>query len=204
MVLFRKIIVNSRLLARITYIKYKCRINNPKNMKRFVLVCLFLIIPFAVSAQINKIKLYLGNSEKNPQSEDCGKVFAVSRDIPKTKAVAKATLQELFKGVTKEEKAKNYESLFSNESSSILIGINIRSGAAYVNLRNSIRESVSAASTSCGRDMFFAQVEETLKQFSSIKKVFFAIEGKPADFYDWMEIDKCPKELGKCSGKNFR
>jgi spore germination protein GerM len=163
-----------------------------------------LALPIVGFAQNTRIKVYLGNSEKNPQSEDCTKVFAVSREIPPTKAVAAAALQELFKGVTAEEKAKNYESLFSPESASILHKVNIKNGIAYVNLKTGITESVNSASTSCGRDMFFAQIEKTLKQFPTVKKVFFAIEGKPADFYDWIGIGACPKELGKCSGKNFK
>jgi hypothetical protein len=42
-----------------------------------------------------------------------------------------------------------------------------------------------------------------LTQFKTIKKVFYAIEGNPADFYDWVQVGECPSELKNCSGKNF-
>ncbi len=172
-------------------------------MKILTLFCLLLCVTCVVSAQNTQVKIYLGNSEKNPRQDDCGKVFATTRNVPKTKSPAKAALEELFKGVTDEEKAKNYESVFSAESTSILNRLNIKNGTAYVNFNSSIQTKVSSASANCARDMFFAQIEKTLKQFPNIKKVFYAIEGKPADFYDWIGIGECPKELKKCSGKNF-
>jgi spore germination protein GerM len=173
-------------------------------MKILTLFYLLLCVPSLGLAQNTKIKIYLGNSEKNPQTEDCGKVFVVTRSVAKTKAVAKSALEELFKGVTDIEKTKKYESIFSTESASILNSLNIRNGAAYVNFSSNIQTSVSNASANCARDMFFAQIENTLKQFPNIKKVFYGIEGKPTDFYDWIGIGECPKELRKCSGKNFK
>jgi Sporulation and spore germination len=76
-------------------------------------------------------------------------------------------------------------------------------GVAYVNLRTQARVALPDASTSCGRDQFFAQVESTVKKFSGVKSVVFALDGKPSDFYEWFELE-CPSELGaRCSGKNF-
>jgi spore germination protein GerM len=170
----------------------------------FLLLLLLLIaVPSCVLAQKMDVKIYLENSQKNNNPDECGNVFAVTRKLPQTKAVAKAALEELFKGVTPDEKSKGYESLFSEESKSILIGVNIKNDAAYVNLSKDIKQSVSGASTSCGSNTFFAQVEETLKQFPTVKNVYYAIEGKPQDFYDWVQIGECPKELGNCCGKEF-
>lgn len=167
---------------------------------------LFLVLAFSigVAAQTTGIKIYLGNSVQNPNAEDCGKVFPVTRQVPKTKAVARAALQELLRGVTAEEKAQDYYSTFSEESKSLLLNLNVKKGAAYVNFRGNIEEVLSGASSSCGSQAFFAQVEQTLKQFPTIKKVFYAIEGKPEAFYDWVQIGECPKELRNCSGANFR
>jgi hypothetical protein len=175
-----------------------------KNMKILTLLCLLLCVSSVALAQNTQVKIYLGNIEKNPQMEDCGKVYVVVRNVPKTKMVAKAALVELFKGVTDDEKSKSYGSVFSAESFSILKSLNISKGSAFINFNSSIQESVSSASASCARDTFFSQIEKTLKQFPSIKRVFYAIDGKPADFYDWIGIGECPKELGKCSGKNFK
>jgi len=173
-------------------------------MKNVILLLFIIAFPVLVSAHTTSVKVYLGNSVQNPNSEDCGKVFAVTRRVPKTRAVARAALEELFKGVTAEEKAKDFYSTFSEESKSILIKLNIKRGAAYINFRENTKDILNGASSSCGSEAFFAQVEKTLKQFPTVKKVFYAIEGKPEDFYDWMQIGECPKELKNCSGKNFK
>lgn len=171
--------------------------------KLFALLCCVLA-SMAASAQTTTLTLFMGNSEKNPGSEDCSKVYKITRTVPKTSAVATAALTALFAGVTDEEKSRKYESLFSKESADILKSVNIHEGAAYVNLRASVKQSVSAASSSCGRDMFFAQVDSTLKQFRSVKRVFYAIDGKPTDFYAWMEMARCPKALTACSATHFK
>jgi spore germination protein GerM len=172
-------------------------------MKRIFCFFLLLTLSLAASAQNINTTVYLGNSDKDPQSEDCSKVYPSTRSIVKTTMVANAALNELFKGPTEKEAGKKYTSLFSKTSADILISLKIKKGTAYVNLKSTASQALNAASTSCGRDMFFAQVEKTLLQFPSVTKVFFAIEGKPEDFYDWMELE-CPQELGKCNGKEFR
>jgi spore germination protein GerM len=169
----------------------------------FVLIC-WLLASITASAQTTTLTLYLGNSEKNPGSEDCTKVYKITRTVPKTSAVATAALNALFAGVTDDEKSKKFESLFSKESADILKSVNIHDGAAYVNFHASVKQNVSSASSSCGRDMFFAQVDSTLKQFRNVKRVFYAIEGKPADFYAWMEMARCPKALVACSAMHFK
>lgn len=172
-------------------------------MKNILSLLFILAFSLTVSAQTTGVKIYLENSRLDNHSQECGKVFAVTRNVPKTKAVATAALEELFKGVTPEEKAQDYESIFSEKSKSILMSLNIKKGAAYVNFRDDIRFAVGGASSSCGSETFYAQVEQTLKQFPNVKKIFYAIEGKPKDFYDWMQVGECPKELKNCSGKNF-
>ncbi len=174
-------------------------------MKKIILLLFIIAFPIFASAQTRGVRIYLGNSVKNSNSENCGRVFPVARRIPKTKAIARVALEELFKDVTAQEKAKDYHSIFSEKSKSILIRLNVKKGAAYVNFRESVKEAANGASSSCGSDAFYAQVEKTLKQFPAVKKIFYAIEGKPEDFYsNWMQVGECPKELGSCSGKNFR
>jgi hypothetical protein len=51
--------------------------------------------------------------------------------------------------------------------------------------------------------IFFGQVENTLKQSPTVRKVFFAIEGDPSHFYDWIQIGECPKELKNCDSSKF-
>ena len=175
-------------------------------MKTFasILVLLFVVpLGFAQSNQTMAIKLYFPNT-KLDRGDCVAKVFPVTRTIPKTTGVAKATLEQLFAGPTGEEKAKGFYSDFSDDTKSFFLSVNVKNRAAYVNLSDpSLTPVTGNFTTSCGGSNFFGQVETTLKQFPSIKKVFFAIKGDPSLFYDWMQIGECPRELKNCDASNF-
>lgn len=147
------------------------------------------------------IKVFFGNEKKNPGIGDCRLVYPVNRTVLKTKAVAKAALNELFKGPTEKEKAQNYVSFFSEKTKSILKSVKIEKETAYVNLVD-IRPIVPNASTSCGSAEFLAEIETTLKQFPTVKKVILAIEGKPEAFYEWLQLG-CSAQDGLCDEKPF-
>jgi len=174
-----------------------------------LLSLLMMLLLFLASAsdsqakQTMKIKLYFPNTKLD--SGNCSvKVYPVTRTIPKTDAVARAALEQLFAGPTSEEKGKAFYSDFSEATKSFLISVNVKNKVAYVNLRDlTSTSSVGNFTTSCGGSNFFGQVENTLKQFPSIKKAFFAIEGDPSFFYDWMQIGECPKELKNCDASKF-
>ncbi len=168
-----------------------------------LLISAFGTVAFAQTGKTIPVKVYFSDLRDNPNFEDCGKVRAVKRRVPKTRAVARAALRELFKGPTEEEKADGLDSVFSANTKDILLRIKIRKGAAYVNYRKEIIEKLGSATTSCGGLSYISSVERTLKQFRTIKKVFFAIEGSPKDYYDWTQAGECPKELRNCSNRNF-
>ncbi len=172
----------------------------------FALLMIFVIsgVSFGQTKDVVTIKIYLSDGNDNPDFEDCGKVQSVTRTIPKIKAVAKAALDELVKGATEAEKARNLSSIFSPETKSIIKSVNIKKGAAYVNLDDWVIENLGTATTSCGAFTFVTPIEKTLMQFPTIKRVFFAIEGSPKDYYDWMQVGECPKELKNCDGRNFK
>lgn len=149
------------------------------------------------------IKLYFGNEKQNPGMQDCSKVYAVTRQIPKTNATARAALEELFKGVTPEESATGFHSFSPEETRGILKSIKIKNRTAYINFNKVVYEQLGSATASCGGNFFFSSLEETLFQFPTITKVLYAIEGSPKDFYDWVQVGECPKELKNCSGKDF-
>ncbi len=175
-------------------------------MKTLTLLILFLFmapVTYGQSPPTMTIKLYYPNT--NYDKGDCSvKVHPVNRIIPKTTAVARGTLEQLFAGPTSDEKARGFYSDFSEATKSFLISVNVKNKVAYVNLRDlTSTTSMGNFTTSCGGSNFFGQVENTLKQFPSIKKVFFAMNGDPSLFYDWMQIGECPKELKNCDGSNF-
>ena len=171
----------------------------------WLLLLLLLAVPvsFGQSRETMTVKLYFPNNKQG--NSDCvAKVFPVSRNVPRTEAVAKTALEQLFAGPTAEEKAKGYYSDFSDDTKSILISVKVKNGAAYVNLKDpTLTPILGNFTTSCGGSNFFGQVENTLKQFPSIRSVFFAIEGDPSLFYDWMQVGECPKGLKNCDASNF-
>jgi spore germination protein GerM len=178
-------------------------------MKTFALSILLLFVTFMAPAasgqsqQTMTIKLFFPNTKLD--KADCAvKVFPVTRTIPKTAAVARGALEQLFAGPTSQEKAKGFYSDFSEDTKSFFFSVNVKNRAAYVNLGDpTLTPTMGNFTTSCGGSNFFGQVEKTLKQFPSIKTVFYAIKGDPSVFYDWMQIGECPKELKDCDSSNF-
>ena len=158
----------------------------------------------AHSGDTIEIQLYFANERFNPNQDPCNKVFPVTRRIPRTRAVATAALVELFRGTTKEEEAAQYSGFPPSDTVGILKSVNVVKGAAYVNFTERMYTQMGNATTSCGGAAFFSMVEETLKQFPTIKRVFYAIERNPRDFYDWVQVGECPKGLRNCDNRNFK
>ncbi len=178
-------------------------------MRRLILlVILTLSVLPGASAQkappgTMTVKVYFANGRLNPNASPSSKLYPVERTIPKTKAVARAALEQLFLGPTNEEKSQDYYSWFSEKTKSILLDVKVEKKRAYVNLRASAPTVLPGmVTTSCGSEHLMAAMENTLLQFSNIKKVFFAIEGKPQDFYEWLQLS-CPDELRNCDPTPF-
>ena len=167
-----------------------------------LLACMCSMPTFAQKEEKMTIKVYFTDSNDNPNMQDCGKVKAVERTVPKTMAVAKASLHQLFRGPTAKENKAGLFSFFSDKSKHILKGVEIKNGAAYVNFDKWILENLGNATTSCGSASFISEVETTLKQFPTVKKVYFAIENDPEEFYGWMQ-GECPEELRNCDNSNL-
>ncbi|HEX8748028.1 MAG TPA: GerMN domain-containing protein [Pyrinomonadaceae bacterium] len=174
-----------------------------------VLLCLAVIIEgdtyATAQTKTTTIKVYYANEKRNPNADPCGLVFPVNRVIPKTSGVARAALEQLFEGPTEREKAQGYYSWFSPKTKSVLKSIVIKNKRAYVNFKpDAFSILPGGISTSCGSSQFLSEMEKTLRQFPSIKKIFYAIDGNPAEFYEFLQ-GECPKELGKnCDGSNFQ
>ena len=147
------------------------------------------------------LRIFFNNTELNKET-DCAKVYPVNRQVAKTTAVAKAALNELFAGPTTAEKAEGYSSFFSSATKNILKSVKIVNEIAYLNLTD-IRPIIPNASASCGSAQFLAEVETTLKQFPTVKKVIFAINGEPQTFYDWIQIG-CSSENNHCDPTPFK
>ncbi|MDD4382006.1 MAG: GerMN domain-containing protein [Candidatus Dojkabacteria bacterium] len=119
------------------------------------------------------VKVYFGNSEKDPEALDCTKVYAVNRKIIKTEAVGRASLLELLEGPTATETTAGY--LTSIPDGVKLNSLSITKGTARVDFDNKLQEGVGGT---CLVDRIKAQITQTLKQFPTVDKVIISINGE--------------------------
>jgi len=162
----------------------------------------FTSVSIAQKSSTMTVKLFFHNETLNPGMEDCNKVFPTERTIPKTALIARAVLDELFKGVTEKEKSRGFWSFDPEATTGVIKSLNVKKGAAYLNFTKRAFETLGNATSSCGSG-FFSMIENTLIQFPSIKKVYYAVEGNTKDFYEWVQVGGCP--YGKhCAKSNFK
>jgi len=121
------------------------------------------------------VRVFFGNSRLD--SEGSGeKVFAVERRIPRTKAVARHTLEELLRGPTDEEKDRGY---FTNINPGVKIQrLVVKDSVAKVDFNEQLQTGVGG---SCRVFAIRAQVTQTLKQFPTVDDVEISINGRTRD-----------------------
>lgn len=126
--------------------------------------------------QTTSVKIFFNNTEKDPDLVDCSNVYSVNRTIPQTIAVGRAALEQLFKGLSKEEA---YQGFFDNIPAGVKIqSLTIENGVAKVDLSKELEQGVGG---SCRVTAIRAQITETLKQFPTVKEVTISIDGRTED-----------------------
>lgn len=120
------------------------------------------------------LAVYFGNEKFSIGApDDCKKVFVTERKIPKTTAVARTALLELFKGPTEEEKKEGY---FTAIASGVEIkGLVIENGIAKADFNEALE---AGADSVCRSLTIREQIVRTLKQFPTVKGVVISINGK--------------------------
>ncbi len=116
------------------------------------------------------VKLYFANTIFDPERLDCTKLFSVTRLIPKTTTVARAALEQLLLGPTPAEQDQGY---FTGIDQGVrLNSVAIKNGVAYADFTD-IPDGGSCRVVTIAR-----QIENTLKQFPTIKNVVISLNGK--------------------------
>ena len=123
-----------------------------------------------------KVKVFFPSTKLNSEMIDCSLVYPVTREIERTVAVGRASLEELFNGTTEQEEEDGY---FTNINQGVeILSLSISEGIAYVDLSNELQEGVGG---SCKVTSIRAQIAETLKQFSTVDSVVISIDGNTED-----------------------
>ncbi|MEK7213183.1 MAG: GerMN domain-containing protein [Patescibacteria group bacterium] len=122
-----------------------------------------------------KVKAFFSNNNLDPEVT-CVKVFPVDREILKTPAVGLAALRELIAGPTSAEKRMGYGTVIN--PGVVVQKLTIESGVASVDFNEELERQVGG---SCRVSAIRAQIEETLKQFSTVKEVIISINGRTQD-----------------------
>ncbi|MGH9198740.1 MAG: GerMN domain-containing protein [Acidimicrobiia bacterium] len=102
--------------------------------------------------------------------------------------VLKGSMQALLEGPTSEEKAKGYSSWFSSETAGMLNEVTLEEGTARIDF-DDLSKVIPNASSSCGGATLLAQLDSTAKQFPTVRKVIYSIDGDPDRFYSWLQLD---------------
>ena len=123
------------------------------------------------------VEAYFGNSSLAiTNGMDCTELFPVERVVPKTMAVARAALEELFKGPTDAEKSNGF---FTSINPGVMIQkVSIENGVASVDLSEELERAVGG---SCRVAAIRAQITATVKQFPTVTDVVISISGRTED-----------------------
>jgi len=119
-----------------------------------------------------QVNVYFSNKDKG-SSEDCSKVFPVTRTILNAETLGPGTLEALLKGVSETEKTAGY---FTSINDKILIQkFEIKDKVAYVDFSSNFNEGVAG---SCKVTAIKSQIENTLNNLPDIDSVVISVNGQ--------------------------
>lgn len=118
------------------------------------------------------VEIYFPNQIKDPQMLDCSQVYSVTRKVDDTVDAPKAALEQLLFGLSEEEETAGY---FTNLTADIeIISLSVEDGVARVEFSENFNELAGGA---CKGASIYAQIKQTLTQFSSIDKIEISAGG---------------------------
>lgn len=128
--------------------------------------------PGSAEEKTLSVTLFYPNGKTDPGFMDCNVVRGVTRTIPYTTATARAALTELIKGPLPPELNDGF--VTSIDSGTTIKSLAIKDGVATVDFSKELGfKNVGL----CAGQFIKAQIEQTLLQFPTIKKVQISIEG---------------------------
>jgi len=126
--------------------------------------------------EVMVVKVYFHNAFKDVGFTECDKTYPLYRRIAKTDQPARAALEELLTGVTINDINKGFITNINPEVA--ILSFNVDKGVAYADFNDMLQYQVGGT---CRVQTIKSQIENTLKQFSDIKKVVISINGQTTD-----------------------
>jgi spore germination protein GerM len=97
------------------------------------------------------------------------------------------TLNALLRGPRAGER-DSASSPFSRKTAGMLNSVRIVEGTAYVDL-DDLRTVIPGASSSCGSASLLAELNRTTKQFPTVDRAVYSLEGSVNAFYGWLQME---------------
>jgi spore germination protein GerM len=118
------------------------------------------------------VKIYFGNSDKNKTAADCGAVYPLYREVPKTSTMMRNAINELIAGLSWNEADAGYFNAISGGTK--VNSFTVDNGIARVDFDKRIKDGIAGT---CDATEIKSQITSTLKQFPSVKSVVISVDG---------------------------
>lgn len=122
-----------------------------------------------LSADTSTFKVYFGKPSSG--SFDCSLVFPVTRTVAETAAIGRASIAELLKGPTAEERAQGYSTSIPTYAALNSLVISDRVAKA------DFTSGLNPGGGSCLVTAIRSQIENTIIQFDTVDRVVISVEG---------------------------
>lgn len=136
---------------------------------------LSLPIVFGGQLETTAVQVYFSNNNLDPEIS-CTKVFAVTRQVPRTEGIARAALEELLAGPTSTDIDYGFSTSINNGVE--IQSLTIEDGIASVDFSEQLEYQLGGA---CRVSAIRAQITETLMQFDTVTSVVISVDGRTED-----------------------
>lgn len=115
-------------------------------------------------------------------------LVAVEREVPETSAMLRATLRELLRGPTPQERTgSGARSWFSERTSGLLHNVALEDGLAIIDFDEDLAHVIPGASSSYGSSQLIRSLNATVFQFPSVEQVEYRLGGSCEAFWAWLQ-----------------
>jgi hypothetical protein len=132
------------------------------------------------------VRVFFHEQAPAPES-DPGRVVPVSRTVPRSPKVATAALNELRRGAHHPRTGGRLLVVLLRRHGGMLRGVRVTGGTGFADFRD-FRRLLPNATSSYGSTALLAELDDTLKQFPTIKGTSYAFNGDVPAFYSWLQL----------------